>query len=193
MKSSRPKLIPFSRLMTNDCTPSPRCRWQRRSARAPRAVRRADSPDGASRDPRTHARSGRGRRLRRCLRGRAPLRSAHSTCRAASPAKFASTRSGELQRRKVVAMRPPTTPADSFAAPEVEYAARGSDMPAHHCIKVAVIDDIVHVTVDVVVHPARGDGEDMRDRRFVRWDGVWIGRGHGRWFGRLRWLWGAFV
>jgi hypothetical protein len=61
---------------------------------------------------------------------------------------------------------------------EVEHA--GADqILIHHRVEVAVIDDVVDVAVDVVVHPACGDRQKMRvgaargGCRFVHRDVAW--------------------
>src|SRR3546814_10118280 len=53
--------------------------------------------------------------------------------------------------------------ADDLAVVDVEPAFV-NQVGVDHRVEVGVVDDVVHVAVDVVVHPARRDGEEVRAR-----------------------------
>ena len=55
-------------------------------------------------------------------------------------------------------------PADAGPVADVE-AARADQVLVHHGVEVGVVRDVVHVAVRVVVHPARGDREEVRGSR----------------------------
>ena len=63
--------------------------------------------------------------------------------------------------------------ADRLALLEVEHA-RAHQILVHDRVEVAVVDDVVHVTVDVVIRPARGDREEVRIVRARVGDGLLI-------------------
>src|SRR3546814_5980833 len=52
--------------------------------------------------------------------------------------------------------------ADDLAVVDVEPAFV-NQVGVDHRVEVGVVDDVVHVAVDVVVHPARRDGEEVRE------------------------------
>src|ERR1019366_8513701 len=69
---------------------------------------------------------------------------------------------GEGNGLQVCAMRLDAQ-ADHVAAGDVE-AALVDEVRVDDGIEIRVVDDVVDVTVDVVVHPARGDGQEVTER-----------------------------
>src|SRR3546814_185813 len=51
--------------------------------------------------------------------------------------------------------------ADDLAVVDVE-ATLADEVVVDHRVEVRVVHDVVHMAVDVVVHPARRDGEEVR-------------------------------
>src|SRR3546814_1239319 len=54
--------------------------------------------------------------------------------------------------------------ADDLAVVDVE-ATLADEVVVDHRVEVRVVHDVVHMAVDVVVHPARRDGEEVRKAR----------------------------
>jgi len=106
-------------------------------AAALRAKARARARGGASHDPHRHARNALPPPCAACLAQTARPHSAHSI-RPAAPRAARPRRSAER--------------------PAARNSCTASRPPDHGGVEPAVIDDVVHVPVNVVVHPARADG-----------------------------------
>ena len=67
---------------------------------------------------------------------------------------------GEGQRRQIAALRFDAV-ADHAAVLDIESAG-ANQVLVDDGVEVAVVDDVIDVAVDVVVHPAGRDGKKMR-------------------------------